>query len=79
MLHSADVLSLGLLEPFSVAGGIVLGIIAFMAQKKWYGDDKESALRKALMVALLTAIPSPLPYFLFVPAGILGFFRRKKD
>jgi len=77
MLHAADVVSGGLLIPFSALAGVVLGIITFMAQRKWYNDDNQSAIIKALIVALLTAIPSPLPYVLFVPAGLLGFFRRK--
>ena len=79
MLHAADVVSMGMLMPFSILAGFVLGIITFMAQKKWYGDDNESAAIKALVVTLLTAIPSPLPYVLFVPAGLVGFFRRKKN
>jgi hypothetical protein len=44
---------------------------------KWYGDDRESALIKALILAFLTAIPVPLPAFLSVPAGIMGLFRHK--
>ena len=79
MLHAADVVSMGMLMPFSILAGFVLGIITFMAQKKWYRDDNESAAIKALVVTLLTAIPSPLPYVLFVPAGLVGFFRRKKN
>jgi hypothetical protein len=50
----------------------------FMAQRAYYGDEDKDALVKALIVALLTAIPSPLPYVLFVPAGLLGLFRRKR-
>jgi hypothetical protein len=47
-----------------------------MAQKKWY-DEKESALIKALVVGLLTAIPTSLPGLVSAPMGILGLFRRK--
>ena len=77
MLHAAVVVSGGLLIPFSIAAGLVLGVITYLAQQKWYDDDSESALIKALIVALLTAIPSPLPYMFFIPAGIVGFFRKK--
>ena len=59
-------------------GAVILGIITFMAQKAWYHDGSESAFIKALIVALLTAIPSPLPYFLFVPAGLVGLFRGRR-
>lgn len=74
MLHAADVVSAGLLIPFSAAAGLVLGFITFKAQQKWYGDDRDSALIKALIVGFLTAVPSPLPYMLFIPAGIAGMF-----
>jgi hypothetical protein len=77
MLHAADVVSAGLLIPFSAAAGVALAIIAFLAQRKWFSDDQESALIKSLIIGLLTAIPSPLPYLLFVPAGIVGFFRKR--
>jgi hypothetical protein len=78
MLHAAVVVSAGVLIPFSIAAGVVLGIITFMAQRKWYGDDNDAAIIKALIVGILTAVPSPLPYVLFVPAGIVGLFRDRR-
>jgi len=63
----------------SIPVGFVLGIIVFMTQKKWYGDDNESAFIKALIVAFLTAIPTSLPGYLTIPSGILGFFNRRKN
>jgi hypothetical protein len=78
MIFSGDIISGGLLLPVAFGGAAVLGIITHMAQKSWFGDDDRNALIKALIVALLTAIPSPLPYVLFVPAGLVGFFRRRK-
>lgn len=77
MLHAADVVSAGLLIPFSVIAGIALGIIVFLTQRSWYQDDTQSAVIKAMIVWLLTTIPSPLPYILFVPASIIGLFRRR--
>lgn len=61
----------------SIPVGLVLGGIIYQIQRKWYGDDHESALLKAFIVAFLTAIPSSLPGYLTIPSGILGFFRRK--
>jgi hypothetical protein len=78
MLFGAEAGSLGLLWPVSLGAGAVLGFIAYRAQMKWYGDDSESALIKALILAFLTAIPTPLPAALYVPAGIVGFLNRKK-
>lgn len=77
MLHGADVLSAGLLIPFSLLGGVALGYVTYKLQKAVYGDDEEIAKSKAIVVALLTAIPSPLPYALFIPAGVVGWLRRK--
>ena len=77
MLHGAAVVSAGLLIPFSILGGVMLGYITYKWQMKEYGDDSETAKIKALIVAFLTAIPSPLPYMLFIPAGIVGMFRRR--
>jgi len=69
-----------MLLPVSIMAGIVLGLIAYRAQISWYGDDKESARIKALALGLLTAIPTPLPELLYIPAGLVGLwhsFRRK--
>ncbi len=80
MLFSVEIATLGAILPISLFSALVLGVIAFMAQRKWYGDDKESAFIKALILAFLTAIPSPLPAILYVPSGIVGLihnFRRK--
>src|SRR5580698_6194641 len=78
MLNAGDIVSMGLLVPFSVAAGVVLGYITYKAQMNWYGDDKESAKIKGIVVALLTAIPTPLPAILYVPAGILGVLRNAR-
>src|SRR5271170_517681 len=72
MLFGGNVLTFGLLIPISVGVGFVLGFITYRAQKRWYGDDHESALIKGAIIGLLTAIPTPLPAMLYVPSGILG-------
>jgi len=74
MLNAGDLLSMGLLLPVSVAAGVVLGYVVYRAQINWYGDDPESAKTKAIILGLLTAIPTPIPEILYVPAGILGLF-----
>jgi hypothetical protein len=72
MLFGGEVATLGAAVIISVPAGIVLGYIAYRAQMRWYGDDAESARIKGLILGLLTAIPTPLPAVLYVPAGILG-------
>ncbi len=80
MLFGGEFVTAGLIWPFSVVAGLVLGLIAFKAQMRWYGDDRESAMIKGLILGLLTAIPTPLPALLYIPSGLLGMvhnFRRK--
>ena len=72
MLFGGEIATLGTLLPVSIASGFVLGVIAYLAQRKWYGDDKDSAFIKALILGFLTAIPTPLPALLYVPSGIIG-------
>ncbi len=80
MLFGADVVTAGALIPVSIGAGAVLGYISYLAQRRWYGDDKETALIKASILGLLTAIPVPLPAVLSLPAGLVGLVHsmRKK-
>jgi hypothetical protein len=81
MLFGGEVATFGAILPLSLAAGVVLAVITFLAQRKWYGDDGEAAFIKALIVGLLTAIPTPLPAVLYVPAGVIGLVHglRKKQ
>jgi len=80
MLFGGEVATLGAIFPISLAAACVMGFITYRAQMRWYGDDSESAAIKAVILAFLTAIPTPLPAFLYVPAGVVGLvhsLRRK--
>jgi hypothetical protein len=83
MLNAGDLATFGLLLPVSIAAGLVLGYIIYKAQINWYGDDQESARIKAFAIGLLTAVPTPLPELLYIPAGLIGLFhgwkRRRSD
>lgn len=70
--------SFGLFLPFSALMGCAVGYATYKGQQAWYGDSEESAKTKAVMLAVLTFIPSPLPAFLYAPLGFVGFFRRKQ-
>ena len=61
MLNAGDLVSMGVLLPVSAAAGVVLGYVVYRAQINWYGDDKESARIKAIVLGLLTAIPNADP------------------
>ena len=81
MLFGGEAVTGFMTLPLSIGAGAVLGFIAYKAQINWYGDDKESAMIKGLILALLTAIPTPLPAILYVPSGIVGLvhnLRKKK-
>jgi|ERR1700690_204464 len=77
MLFGGTLMTLGLLIPLSLAAGALLGLITFRAQMKWYGDDREAALIKGLIVGLLTAIPTPLPPLIYLPSGIVGLLHNR--
>jgi hypothetical protein len=73
MVSAVDVASLGVSAPVLwLIASFFVGVIVFMGQKKWAGDDAESAFIKALIVAFLTALPTPLPSFLTVPSAVVG-------
>jgi ABC-type xylose transport system permease subunit len=81
MLFGGDVATMGAGALLSLPAGLVLGVITYKAQRHWYGDDRESALIKGLVVGLLTAIPTSLPGLLTIPSGLIGLaqmLRRKK-
>ena len=82
MLNAGEIASMGLLLPVSIGAGIVLALIVYRAQVSWYGDDRESARIKAIVLGLLTAIPTPLPELFYIPAGLVGWLhglRRKES
>jgi hypothetical protein len=72
MLFTGPQAALQLLPIYDIVVGGVFGVITYKLQRAWYGDDRESALIKALVMGLITAIPSPLPTYLTAPAGVIG-------
>jgi hypothetical protein len=72
MLFGGELATMGALVPLGFVVAIVLAVITYKSQKRLYGDDDETALIKAMAVALLTAIPTGLPAFLTVPSGMVG-------
>ncbi|HMK87195.1 MAG TPA: hypothetical protein VK437_14640 [Steroidobacteraceae bacterium] len=78
MANSATIVSAGILYEVELGAAVVLGYIVYRIQKAWYGDDHDSALIKALTIALLTAIPAPITALLAVPGGALGLLGRSR-
>jgi len=75
MVFGGDAITLGALIPIGIGVGAILGFIVYKIQMKWYGDDHDSALIKALIVGMLTAIPAPLGPFFAIPGGLLGIVK----
>ncbi|MGD0503795.1 MAG: hypothetical protein ABSD02_13720 [Steroidobacteraceae bacterium] len=75
MANSATIASAGLLYEVELGAAVVLTVIAYKAQRAWYGDDRDSALIKALVVGLLTAIPVPISPLFALPGGAIGLLR----
>lgn len=78
MLFTGEIATLGMSMIFSLAVSVAVGFLAYRAQQKWYGDDQESAAIKAGILGLLTAIPTALPSFIYLPMGVIGLFKRNK-
>lgn len=84
MLFGTGAVTMGVATLFlSLPAGLILSFIAYRAQMKWYGDDRETAIIKAAMLGLLTALPVPIPKLVYLPSGVIGFFHnalaRKTD
>jgi uncharacterized membrane protein YedE/YeeE len=84
MLFGGQIATLGASTLVSVPAGFVLAGITYRIQRHWYRDDRESAIIKALIVGLLTALPTSLPGLLTIPSGIIGLvhllpWRRKTN
>lgn len=75
MMFGGEVMTVGIGWTVSILVSFVLGFGVFLTQKHIYKDDHETALAKAVMLALLTAIPTPLPGFLTAPSGFLGLIK----
>lgn len=72
LAFSGDIVSLGALYIVELGAAIVLTLITYKIQRAWYGDEHDSALIKALIIGLLTAIPVPITGVVAGPGGLLG-------
>ena len=62
MAGAVDVATLGITVPaLWLISSVFSGVVVFMGQKKWGGDDQESAIIKALIVGFLVALPPRFP------------------
>ena len=76
LVFAGDTFSLETLLPLGIAVAAALGFVVYKIQRKWYDDDHESALIKAMIIALLTALQVPITLLLAVPGGLIGIAGR---
>lgn len=74
ILFGSELTGIGLV--FSVPVGALVGYLSYLGQCRFYGDDHDAAFVKSSMLAVLVALPSSIPAFLYLPAGFLGMFKR---
>ena len=72
MLFGSTIATGGAIWPLALGVPAVLGFVTYRAQMRFYGDDSEAAMIKAVAVSLLSAIPTSLPGFLTVPSAVVG-------
>jgi hypothetical protein len=71
MVFGIDTISFETLLPLGILIAAVLAFIVYRIQIE-YGDDKQSAMTKCLIIGLLTAIPAPLSPLVAIPGGLFG-------
>lgn len=76
MLWGGETITLGMSFPLSMLASGAVGYVTYHGQKEWFGDTVESAKTKAVILGFLTFLPTGLPTWLLIPAGVLGKFKR---
>jgi len=75
MLFGEEVATGGVGWLISLPVGVMLGLVAYIIQRRSYKDEAGPAAAKALLVGLLTAIPAPLSSFGILPLAAFGAIR----
>ena len=68
MLFGATAATLGIGWLVSIPVGVALGAAVTLVQLRTPGNDRDLAVGKGLIVAILTAIPTPLPSLISLPS-----------
>lgn len=76
MLFGGEASTGGVAWIVSIGVALALAIPAALLQRYAYKDDWGTAIGKAGVLALLTAIPTPLPAILPAVAGVMGMIRK---
>lgn len=77
LLFGGEAATFGLSLPLSLFASSAVGYATYHGQQAWYGDSPQSAKAKAIVLGVLTFLPSPLPATAYVSLGFLGLLRKK--
>lgn len=77
MLFGSELTGIGLV--FSIPVGLIVGYLSYLGQCRFFDDDHEAALVKGSMLAVLVALPTSIPAFIYAPLGFVGLFRRSRS
>ena len=73
LLTAVDASTLGLSAPLGVVAAAALSVAVYRMQLDRHGDDRRTAMAKAAVIGLLTAIPMlPITPLLALPGGLVG-------
>ncbi len=72
MMIAMDVMSGGMFILIGIGVAAYVAFLVYKMQRKFFGDDHDASLIKAMIVGLLMAIPIPLTPILAVFCGITG-------
>jgi len=75
MLFGGEIATGGVGWLISLPVGMMLGLVAYVIQRRSYKDEAGPAALKALLVGLFTAIPAPLSSFGIIPLAAFGAIR----
>lgn len=76
MLFGGEATTGGVSWVVSIGVAVALALPAALLQRYAYKDNWGTAIGKAGVLAVLTAIPTPIPAIFPAAAGILGMFRK---
>lgn len=72
ILFGGEAFSGGISIPISIVVGIALGFACIFIQKGGTTDNWVLSIGKGMIIGILTAIPTSIMSFLFLPPAILG-------
>jgi hypothetical protein len=72
MMITLDILSGATFIVIGIGVAAYIAFLVYKMQRKFFGDDHDASLIKAMVVGLLMAIPVPLTPILAVICGITG-------